>query len=104
MCALELMSIDPLVIYSGTGLMVLVLELTFRKQKLYSTEVTLAGGHHQQGPALLVAHINIRPMLQQLLCNLKTMPKTFSCEEVTCIRSFSRRHDDTERNTTDKTN
>lgn len=70
-CGRELMSIDPLGIYSGPGWMVLVLELTFRKQKLYSAEVTLAGGHHQQGPALLVAHINIGTVLQQLLCNLK---------------------------------
>lgn len=95
MCGLELMSIDPLGICSRTGLMVLIVELTFRKQKLYSTEVTLAGGHHQQGPALLVAHVNISTMLQQLLCNLKTRPKTFSCEELTCISSFSRHHDDT---------
>lgn len=75
--------------------MVRVLELTFRKQKFYSTEVTLAGGHHQQGPALLVAHINISTMLQQLLRDLKTRPKTFSREEVTCISSFSRYQDDT---------
>lgn len=61
--------------------MVLVLELTFTKQKVYSAEVTLAGGHHQQGPALLVTHVNISTMLQQLLCNLKTRPKTFSFEE-----------------------
>lgn len=59
-----------------------VLELTFGEQKLHSTEVTLTGGHHQQGPALLVAHINISSLLQQLLCNLKTRPETFACEEV----------------------
>lgn len=95
MCSLELMSIDPIVIYSRRGLMVLVLELTFRKQKVHSAEVTLAGGHHQQGPALLVAHINISTVLQQLLCNLKTRPETFSCDVVTCLGSFSRHHDDT---------
>lgn len=55
--------------------MVLVLELTFRKQELHSTEVTLAGGHHQQGPALLVAHVNISTVLQQLLRDLETRPK-----------------------------
>lgn len=53
----------------------LVLELTFRKQELHSTEVTLAGGHHQQGPALLVAHVNISAVLQQLLRDLETRPK-----------------------------
>lgn len=66
------MSIDPFLMYSRTGLMGVVLELTFGEQKLHSTEVTLTGGHHQQGPALLVAHINISSLLQQLLCNLKT--------------------------------
>lgn len=76
MCRLELMSIDPLVFDWRTGLMVLVLQLTFRKQKLYSTKVTLAGSHHQQGPALLVAHINISTVLQQLLCNLETRSET----------------------------
>lgn len=67
--------------------MVLVLELTFRKQELYSTEVTLAGGHHQQGPALLVAHVNIGTVLQQLLRDLETRPKKkpSSCEEVTRV-------------------
>lgn len=59
-----------------------VLELTFGEKKLHSTEVTLTGGHHQQGPALLVAHINISSLLQQLLCNLKTRPEAFACEEV----------------------
>lgn len=52
--------------------MALVLGLTFRKQKLHGTEVTLAGGHHQQGPALLVAHVNISTVLQQLLRDLET--------------------------------
>lgn len=69
--------------------MVLVLQLTFRKQELHSAEVTLAGGHHQQGPALLVAHVNISTVLQQLLRDLETRPKKKkqqkkhpSCEEV----------------------
>lgn len=72
MCGRPLMSIDPPVIYSGPGLMAVVPALTFRKQKLHGTEVTLAGGHHQQGPALLVAHVDIGAALQQLLRDLET--------------------------------
>lgn len=53
-------------------------ELTFGEQKLYGTEVTLAGRHHQKGPALLVAHVDVGTTLQQPLCNLKTRPKTLS--------------------------
>ncbi|KAF3843076.1 hypothetical protein F7725_001925, partial [Dissostichus mawsoni] len=37
----------------------LSIELTFRKQKLYGAQVTLAGCHHEEGPALLVADVNI---------------------------------------------
>lgn len=47
-----------------------VLELTFRKQKLYSAQVALAGSYHEQGPALLVTDVYISTMLQQQLCNL----------------------------------
>lgn len=49
----------------------LCFQLTFRKQELHGAQVTLAGGHHEQGPALLVAHIYISTMLQQQLRDLR---------------------------------
>lgn len=48
---------------------------TFRQQKLNSTQVTLAGSHHEQRSTLLVADVNVSTMLQQQLCNLKNDQK-----------------------------
>lgn len=50
--------------------MVLMVSRTFTKQKLYGAQVTLAGSHHEEGPALLVADVDISTVLQQQLCNL----------------------------------
>jgi len=48
---------------------------TFRQQKLNSTQVTLTGGHHQKGSALLVTDVNVSTMLQQQLSDLSNRQK-----------------------------
>ncbi len=52
--------------------------LTFRQQEVGRAEMPLTRGHHQQRPALFVAYIHIRPVLQQQICDLK--------ERCSCIK------------------
>lgn len=59
-----------------------VLWPTFREQKLHSAQVTLAGGHHEKGPALLVTDVNVGAVLQQQLRNLRSREKQ-RCTELT---------------------
>lgn len=56
--------------------------LTFREQELHGAQVTLAGGHHEKGPALLVADVNVGAVLQQQLRDLRSREKQ-RCTELT---------------------
>lgn len=62
---------DPELYFNGSSVGRSELWLTFRKQELHSAQVTLAGRHHQQGPALLVTDVDICAVLQQQLGDLK---------------------------------
>lgn len=44
---------------------------TFRKQKVDGAQVALAGRHHEERPALLVAYVDVGAALQQQLRNLE---------------------------------
>lgn len=52
-----------------------VWQLTFREQELHGAQVTLAGGHHEKGPALLVADVDVGAVLQQQLRDLRGREK-----------------------------
>lgn len=44
--------------------------VTFRQQELDGAQVTLAGRHHEEGPALFVADVDVGAVLQQELGDL----------------------------------
>lgn len=45
--------------------------LTFREQEVHRAQVALTRCHHEQGPALLVADVDVSAVLQQQLRDLK---------------------------------
>lgn len=47
---------------------------TFRQQKINGASVTLAGRHHEEGPALFVTDVDFSPVLQQELGDLRNKP------------------------------